>query len=95
MTQRVAIMKKYYGEAQTLSKGLGLFGSRKRKKHEAAINTQIANDIADFNRERTKIRGRISNKQREYLALQKRLLAMRAENKQIKHYQTSITNLIS
>ncbi len=95
MSQRVALMKKYLSEAQHLSKGLGLFGSRRRKKHEAAINTQIANDIADFNREHAKLKGNISTKQHEYLSLQKRLLAMRAENQQIKHYQTTIINLIS
>jgi len=95
MSQRVAKMKEYHGQAMQLSKGLGLFGSRKRKKHEQRINDQIASDIADFNREKNKIQGTISSKQKEYEALRKRLLALRTENSQIKNYQTSIYNLIS
>ena len=49
-TPRIIQMDKYVAQAQSMQQGLNLFGSRKRKKHEARINTQIDNDNRDFNK---------------------------------------------
>lgn len=94
-TRRIIIMNGYVKQAEALKPGLNLFGSRKRKKHEANINTQIDQDNADFLREVSKVRADITTKDKAYKALVVKKLALIRERSQLKALQNRVIHILN
>ena len=81
-------------EAKALQQGLGLFGSRKRKKAKNKIDAQIRSIQAQFNKEKAKLDALLRSKRVTITELNRVFSNQSRELRQLQYIQKQIINIL-